>query len=912
MYRSHRRQPTHLPSFSGGSKDAVTAILVLATASLLWESSVAEAAPRENSAPSDRVVELIEPNAPQGGWSFDNGREFPGAAGNLQLVTQEGAATLKLHGNFEKGGNYVQAARTALDLPIDALDFEVKLPAGVGKVTLRLIDGSGQCHQLNLRLENKGGWQKYSFPVAEYFASVAAGAPLDIVTGYQKWGGSDDGRWSQPLRDVVFLTGRDAMLDGSLLVRRITVTRQPPTTQVPTSLTLLDPDAFDSPWEYNNGDEFPGARGGIETSADTADVRSIALTADFSSGGRYVGMRRKTPTEHVTSLERLAFRAKTSDVESYSIRLVDETGQCHQRGGLSLEADGKWHEVVLDPQRIAGGEHWGGANDGTWHGALQLVELILNEKSADASPMRLELSEMRADTLVEAQESNDVWSATTDGTPGWEFAGDCRWSASDERRSTLSLNRSLNALREPAAAVGPKFPVRRGVWKANFTSRCELHSPDNSYHGSAALEVFDAAGSLLESLPIGSVVGKQDDVTSEATLALPTSAHSARFRLTLEKTYGSWEASNLALTRLAVQPPEPLVTDIRIASDARGNLFFPDESVAFQLTVNAARRLPRPAEVRYEVRNYLGDVVLRNEPATLDRQGRQYVASVQLDASNLQIGQFYELHVEASQGDASPATEFAGFAILPTAASKKFAADKIPFTIRNWDGRIGEYFHLADRLGLRTLGVWGGWDPKPPYAPHLPGVEICEKLGCKWITGTPAAEVERRGFEQITEESLRVGMTRFLEQYAARGLAMIALGNEPHGVGAKVRDNVRAYKIVYEAVKAFDPQIFVLGTSVEPNREYFENGYQNYLDAYDFHVYEHYTAVRQAMRDYRALMEEFHAVKPIHSTELGLNSQGQARLTVASELVKKCVAFFAEGGATVSWFTIMYPDDQGV
>ncbi|MBM4033253.1 MAG: hypothetical protein FJ291_15930 [Planctomycetes bacterium] len=156
---------------------------------------------------------------------------------------------------------------------------------------------------------------------------------------------------------------------------------------------------------------------------------------------------------------------------------------------------------------------------------------------------------------------------------------------------------------------------------------------------------------------------------------------------------------------------------------------------------------------------------------------------------------------------------------------------------------------LADRLGLRLMGVWGGWPPKPPY--------------------------------------------------------------EPHGTGQKVLDNVRAYKAIYETVKAFDPKIHVIGTSVEPNEEYFKAGYQNWLDSYDFHIYEHYGDVRRTMREYRELMKKYGAVKPIHSTELGLNSQGQTRLAVAREMVKKLAVFFAEGGATVSWFTIQYPDPQG-
>jgi hypothetical protein len=52
-------------------------------------------------------------------------------------------------------------------------------------------------------------------------------------------------------------------------------------------------------------------------------------------------------------------------------------------------------------------------------------------------------------------------------------------------------------------------------------------------------------------------------------------------------------------------------------------------------------------------------------------------------------------------------------------------------------------------------------------------------------------------------------------------------------------------------------------------------------------------------------------VKPIWSTELGLNSQGQTRHTVAVELVKKFATFFAAGGENVSWFGLLYPDPEG-
>ncbi|MEM7010246.1 MAG: hypothetical protein AAF585_02080 [Verrucomicrobiota bacterium] len=52
---------------------------------------------------------------------------------------------------------------------------------------------------------------------------------------------------------------------------------------------------------------------------------------------------------------------------------------------------------------------------------------------------------------------------------------------------------------------------------------------------------------------------------------------------------------------------------------------------------------------------------------------------------------------------------------------------------------------------------------------------------------------------------------------------IINLGNEQHGTREHVRRNVAAYRIV--------------------------------CDAYDFHVYEHYSKVRSVMRQYRDLME---------------------------------------------------------
>ena len=151
-------------------------------------------------------------------------------------------------------------------------------------------------------------------------------------------------------------------------------------------------------------------------------------------------------------------------------------------------------------------------------------------------------------------------------------------------------------------------------------------------------------------------------------------------------------------------------------------------------------------------------------------------------------------------------------------------------------------------------------------------------------------------------------MRNWIETYGKHRPLTINLGNEPHGKGERVRANVEAYRIVYEEIKKVDPSIFVLATAVEPNEEYFGLGYGKWCDAYDFHVYEGYANVGRTIAEYQALAKKHGQVKPIWSTELGLNSQGMPRQVVAIELIKTFTTFFAKGGANASWFGLLYPD----
>lgn len=868
-------------------------------------------------------INLIDTSKELGGWSFDNGKEFPGAEGKLLLIQEKSLPTLELYGDFSKGGNYVQAAKALPNVSTESISFEVKVPSGVNSLTMRLVDGTDQCHQLSIRLNDKGGWQNYSFPIARYFASVESGSPLDIVSKYEKWGGSNDGRWHQGAKLFVIIAGKEVLRDGSIAIKNVQLASTPAKTEVETTVSLTALSKTDlNGWSLNNGNEFPGAKGEvtIQEVPDT-DGKSILLKGNFQSGGRYVGMKNLLTGIVAKTTKAIRMRIRTNNARQFSLRLVDENGQTHQRGKLPLRHDGHWQDITFYPEKIAGGEHWGGPNDGKWKGSVRLIEIMLSLDSSDDNTPSIEIADITTDIVVEAEPITVTSNIAFQNNDSWKFHGDVSWGQENTTQTRkLKLSRSLENASLLTQAISPLFEVNQGTWKVDYEWMANLHSPDNSYQGKVSIETFDKSGNQLDSYPIAIGFGKKDWSTVSKTINLPLNVSTAQWRIELQKTYGEFQLQNASMTRLRLQPPETIIDSIRISTNAPGNLFFPSDvtqsnHVQFQLAVFAKKGLPASSQIaQISVRDYRNRELLSPQPVKLSQavgKQHQYEATIAIAYEELLVGKFYELHVTVPQHGDDFYEEFSGFAVLPKANTKDYAPEESPFTIRNWDGRIPEYFTLADRLGLRTIGLWGEWPSSTRTSSRLPGIEQIEKLNAKWITTTPAATIEREGFKNISEKELQEGTRDFLNTFAKRGLAKIALGNEPHGTGKKVADNVRAYQIVYETVKEHDKNIEVIGTSVEPNEEYFQAGYQNYLDSYDFHIYEEYQEVRNTMAAYRALMKKYNAVKPIHSTELGSNSQGQARINVAIELIKKCTVFFAEGGKTVSWFTIQYPDPKG-
>ncbi|MGB2820367.1 MAG: cellulase family glycosylhydrolase, partial [Phycisphaerae bacterium] len=485
----------------------------------------------------------------------------------------------------------------------------------------------------------------------------------------------------------------------------------------------------------------------------------------------------------------------------------------------------------------------------------------------------------------------------------------------------LLLDRPAADADSPCETASPTIKLAAGTWELAAACRSDLNSPDNSYNGAVTFECLDGSGKVRQRVEVGELFGKRNWQAFRKRVELPAGTVAGRFRVRLSKAGGQFRADELSAAKVAAAAPKDTrISRVLFATAQLGNLLLPQDSRAVQVTVECTKPLgDEQKRMACVVRDYWGAEYSRPIAAELTRTGKGggkflYGATVDLDAAALEVGKYYELHAAIPQPGGEPFTNYTSLAILPQAVTKAYKPEEIPFTSRNWDNRITAFIRLTDRLGVRICGIWGGWSADPPYKPHAPQIELCAKLGMGVLTGTPAHAIEThaKGYEKYDEKALRQGVRNFIEKYGKTTRPLIInLGNEPHGTGDRVRQNVAAYRALYEEIKATDPNIFVLGTSVGPQEEYFQNGFQKWCDGYDFHIYEDSRNVRRAFEKYRALFARYGGAKPVWSTEVGLNSQGMTRQAVAVELVKKFSVFFAAGGRNVSWFGLLYPDRDG-
>jgi hypothetical protein len=634
------------------------------------------------------------------------------------------------------------------------------------------------------------------------------------------------------------------------------VAQAPPAGDVKVVVRLDEVEDGASAWRFDHGQEFKGAKGGLTLLPDepAKGLTGLKLAGDFTGGGAYVQTLRDLKSVEMKDLAAIRLKVKSDNVASLSVRLLDATGQCHQRKGLRITADGQWHDLVFTPQQVAGQEWWSGANDGKWHGPATLIAFILgaDQGGPERKPV-ICFGDLVAETLqpgvVQAASFSEDFEAAAQMPAGWTSQGGAQVVAQGAfaGQRALALAQAPADVGKPCAVTSATFPVTPGVWEARLALRSDLQSPDNSFNGVVTFQALDAAGTVLERAVLAEVFGQTNWQLVARRVELPRGAAGGRFVAQINKASGQLLLDNLAAAFVSVAPKKDTRVDrILLSTGAVGNLLLPTDKRAMSVKVIATKQLDAAqTTLSWVLRDYWGAECAAPGQVTLGQPRREgknwsYETTIDFAGVGLELGRYYELHAAIPRAGDEPFRNHLSLAVLPPAVTKQYKPEEIPFTSRSWDNRLGDYFHLSDRLGVRICGIWGGWSSAPPYTPHAPTIELCSKLGMGVLTGTPAHAIEHHlsGWEKYDEQALRQGVRNWIAKYGQTRPLIIDLGNEPPGLPERVQPNIAAYRAIYEEVKKVDPTITVLASSMGPSEQYFANGFQRYCDAYDFHVYE--------------------------------------------------------------------------
>lgn len=257
-----------------GTKSQQLPFLLSATVLLITAAALQPGLPAaDTESPKDKGMALIDPAQPQGGWKFGNGPEFPGAQGELKLAgeTFRGQPVLSLHGDFTKGGNYVQAGIVLPPEKIDTISFWVNSPAGSQRLPIRIQDEDNRVHQINIKLNEKGGWQQIVLPFARFLKTMGTPGALDTVASYESWDGQADSEKHHkdftPGGNLWILASRAMGGEkGTLLISDVRFQAANAKRALIRKTIQLDEmlQAGELDWSFNLGQEFAGAKGNLD------------------------------------------------------------------------------------------------------------------------------------------------------------------------------------------------------------------------------------------------------------------------------------------------------------------------------------------------------------------------------------------------------------------------------------------------------------------------------------------------------------------------------------------------------------------------------------------------------------------------------------------------------------------------
>jgi hypothetical protein len=255
-------------------------------------------------------------------------------------------------------------------------------------------------------------------------------------------------------------------------------------------------------WNFVDGAEFPGAKGSLahDPGAAHGGRASARLQADFNGGGAYVGMWRDLASLQGKDFKEIRLWVKAVNVTRLGVRLADGSGQVHQKNAVALASTAEWQEVVLNVRDFVGGEHWGGANDGLWHGPAKGLGLNLGKDEAKQKTLWIDDVEVVPGAPIEGRPTiMPAVVAPGSCRPEFGVRVTYRWDAEPMGRDYAVFVHGLNAKGHMVfqADHGPTVPT--SAWKGRVEYTKTILVPWNAPEGEYRIVVglYDAEGRRL-------------------------------------------------------------------------------------------------------------------------------------------------------------------------------------------------------------------------------------------------------------------------------------------------------------------------------------------------------------------------------------------------------------------------------
>jgi hypothetical protein len=702
------------------------------------------------------------------------------------------------------------------------------------------------------------------------------------------------------------------------------------------SVTIGDFESDEEVWNFSLGTEFPGAKGEYvqDTSVSKSGAYSGMLHGDFSTGGKYVALGKKfIPMD----IQKLAFWVKTADASAIVIRMKDATGQVHQQK-INVTSNQDWQKVEIT--KFNGGIsylHFGGANDGIWHGVAQGIDFLLEKSGLNNNKV---IGDVRFDDVTvtiphqqplwEAEIGNfenafDIWTL---GGLGTKAKGDYVRDTTEFKSgaysgklsvdfsaggNNVSLGRSFSPMDMQKLESWVKTADASVILLLAKDSTGQVHqqkiflSPTNDWQKIEVFQ-FNAGSSYLHYN--GANDGIWHGPAQELGLMVEKSG------LIGGKTSGDIYFDNVVATSF--------LPDLSIQQSRMGNVFLANESTAFPLVT-------RGDAVSWSVYDHLDHKVL---------EGRNGVQDGQLNLTiPLQKLGYYKLTLASEKDGQLIKNAEVSFARLseddPTIAENSpfGVSTHLSRTNLGWSPELSTLLRRAGAKNVRDEITWvdveyeKGKYQKPANRDAF--MRSTQKDGLKpFITldftnpfydedSTPYTDEGRQGFANYGKALLDLygDQMEWVEVYNEFNGGFGSRGN---GIAASRPDYYyKLLKKTYETVKAARPDVTVVGMVTDAAalswmEEVMKLGGLQYMDVVSVHPYNITPdGMIQAIRNTQSLIRKYNQGqdKPLWSTEIGwhteIGNKGVDEKTQADYLVRAHVQSLGAGIQKIFWYDLM-------